>query len=187
MAYHVHACNQYFQRKRLLTTSQLQQVSPITLIIRIQYYFDKKCRYFYFFVFLLSGLYGASHGVTANVVYDNKLRKVLKYSAELFMLKPNVTPIWTLAELSGKRSAVSMWSAGEFPFRGIKPTYFESFNRSMPWKQRIDNLIPALTRNASQIDLVMFYVDHPDFEAHASSSQSKQVSHIRLFTIEIES
>lgn len=122
------------------------------------------------------GLYGASHGVTANVVYDNKLGKILKYSAELFMMKPNITPIWTLNELSGKHSAVSMWSAGEFPFRGVKPTYYESFNRSVPWKHRIDKLIPALKQNESQIDLTMFYVEHPDFEAHAYSSQSKRVS-----------
>lgn len=122
-------------------------------------------------------MYGASHGVTANIVFDNELGKVLKYSAELFMLKPNITPIWTLNELSGKHSAVSMWSAGEFPFRGVKPTYYESFNRSVPWKQRIDNLIPALKSDESQIDLAMFYVEHPDFEAHAYSSQSKQVSH----------
>lgn len=106
------------------------------------------------------------------------MRKVLKYSAELFMLKTNVTPIWTLNELYGKHSAVSMWSAGEFPFRELAPTYFEPFNRSIPWKQRIDNLMPALKRNESQIDLVMFYAEHPDFEAHAYSSQSKQVSHI---------
>lgn len=122
-------------------------------------------------------MYGASHGVTANVVFDNELGKVLKYSAELFMLKPNITPIWTLNELSGKHSAVSMWSAGEFPFRGVKPTYYESFNRSVPWKQRIDNLIPALKSDEYQIDLAMFYVEHPDFETHAYSSQSKQVSH----------
>lgn len=122
------------------------------------------------------GLYAASHGVTANVVYDNKVAKVLKYSAELFMLKPNITPIWTLNELSGKHSAVSMWSAGEFPFRGVTPSYYESFNRSVPWKQRIDNIIPALKQNESPIDLVMFYMDQPDFEAHAHSSKSKQVS-----------
>lgn len=125
---------------------------------------------------MFPGLYAASHGVTANVVYDNKMDKVLKYSAELFMYRPNVTPIWTLNELSGKHSAVSMWAAGEFPFRGVNPTYYESFNRSVPWKQRIDNLIPILTRNEPQIDLVMFYVDQPDFEDHAYSTKSIQVS-----------
>lgn len=134
-------------------------------------------------IFCILGLYAASHGVTANVVYDNTLRKVLKYSAELFTFKPNVTPIWTLNELSGKHSAVSMWSAGEFPFREINPTYYEPFNRSVPWKQRIDSLIPVLKQNETQIDLVMFYMEHPDFEAHAYSSKSKQVS---LLTISIE-
>lgn len=149
----------------------MQQVYKFTIVAQFQ------CINFLINGYLFcSGLYAASHGVTANVVYDNKLRKVLKYSAELFMLKSNVTPIWTLNELYGKHSsAVSMWSAGEFPFHGVAPSYFEPFNRSVPWKQRIDNLMPALKRNESQIDLVMFYVEHPDFEAHAYSSQSKQV------------
>lgn len=121
-------------------------------------------------------MYASSHGVTANVIYDNELDKVLNYSAELFMTRPDVTPIWTLNEIAGRHSAVSMWSAGEFAFRGIKPTYFETFNRTVPWKKRIDDLILLLTRSESQIDFAMFYVEHPDFEEHAHSTQSKQAS-----------
>lgn len=124
------------------------------------------------------GLYPGSHGVTANLVYDNEKQKLLKYSPEIFMYRQNVTPIWTLNELAGRHSAVSMWSAGEFAFRGTKPTYIEPFNRKTPWKQRIDNLIPILKRNASQVDFVMFYSEHPDFEDHAFSPSSQQVSRI---------
>lgn len=122
------------------------------------------------------GLYGASHGVTANVVYDNEKRKLIKYSRELFTLRQNVTPIWTLNELAGKHSAVSMWSAGEFDFRGVKSTYYEPFNRTVHWKPRIDNIIPLLKRNESQVDFVMFYSEHPDYEDHEFAPESPQVS-----------
>ncbi|XP_055304257.1 ectonucleotide pyrophosphatase/phosphodiesterase family member 5-like isoform X2 [Sitodiplosis mosellana] len=126
----------------------------------------------------MNGLYAANHGVTANEIYDNESGRLIKYSSELFMMKKDITPIWTLNELAGKHSAVSMWSAAEFEYQGKKLTYNEPFNRKTHWKQRIDNIIPLLTRNESQVDLVMFYVEHPDFESHAFSSHSKQVTEI---------
>lgn len=122
------------------------------------------------------GLYAASHGVTANVIYDNEQRKLLTYSREIFSLKQNITPIWTLNELAGKHSAVSMWSAGEFEFRGVNATYFEPFDRKVHWKQRVDQIIPLLKRNESQVDFVMFYNEHPDFEDHAFNPSSPEVS-----------
>lgn len=93
----------------------------------------------------------------------------------MFMFKENITPIWTLNELAGKHSAVSMWASGEFEFRGTKPAYNERFNRTTHWKDRIDNIIPLMKRNESQVDLVMFYVEQPDFPSHSFSSNSHQV------------
>lgn len=92
----------------------------------------------------------------------------------------NVTPIWTLNELSGKHSAISMWSAAEFEYRGKKPTYIEMYDRNVStrWKDRINKIIPLLKRNESQIDLVMFYMNQPDIPSHLYSSVSKQVSTI---------
>lgn len=110
------------------------------------------------------------------MIYDNDKQKLLTYSREIFMFRPNITPIWTLNELAGKHSAVSMWSAGEFDFRGVNATYYEPFNRKVHWKQRIDSIIPLLKRDESQIDFVMFYSEHPDFEDHASNPTSPQVS-----------
>lgn len=69
-----------------------------------------------------------------------------------------------------------MWSAGEFDFRGVKPMYYEPFNRTVHWQQRIDNIIPLLKQNESLVDFVMFYIDQPDFEDHAHSPSSPQVS-----------
>lgn len=129
-----------------------------------------------FVLFGCPGLYAATHGVTANRIYDNENGRLLKYSPEFFTMKRDVTPIWTLNELAGKHSAVSMWASAEFEFRGKKPTYHEPFDRKMHWKQRIDNIIPLMTRNESQIDFVMFYVEHPDFQSHTFSAYSNEVT-----------
>jgi len=125
---------------------------------------------------IATGLYAATHGVTANEIYDNKSGRLLKYSPELFMMKKDITPIWTLNELAGKHSAVSMWASAEFEFRGKSLTYNEPFDRKTHWKQRIDNIIPLMKRNESQIDVVMFYVEDPDFPSHSFSSYSNQVT-----------
>lgn len=126
---------------------------------------------------MFAGFHAASHGVTANEVYDNKNRQLLKYSYELFTYRKNITPIWTLNELAGKHSAVSMWAAAEFKFKGKRPTFYEPFDRKIPWKNRIDKIVPLLK---SQVNFVMFYFDTPDFPSHSFSPISKQVSkHLR--------
>lgn len=120
--------------------------------------------------------------MTANEIYDNINGKLLKYSREIFMQR-NVTPIWTLNELAGKNSAVSMWAAAEFEFQGLKPTYTEPFVNNADWKQRIDKIIHLLSRNENQVNFVMFYANQPDFASHDHSAQSPQVSkHILQFS-----
>lgn len=106
---------------------------------------------------------------------------MIKYSPEMYMFRPNITPIWTLNELAGGHSAVSMWSAGEFAFRGVTPTFFERLNKKIHWKQRIDRLVPLLKRNESQINFVMFYINHPDAESHSFSVPSEEVSCTYIF------
>lgn len=113
--------------------------------------------------------------MTANEIYDKTKGQLIKYSRQMFMMKPDITPIWTLNELAGKHSAVSMWAAAEFDFRGVKPTYNEPFNRTAHWKNRINDIIPLLKHNESQVDLVMFYSELPDFPSHSFSSFSKEV------------
>lgn len=121
------------------------------------------------------GLYAGSHGVTSNKVYDNVKRELISYSPELFMSRANVTPIWTLNEMAGKGSAVSMWASGEFEFRGKTPTYVEKFVTKTAWKPRIDKLIPLLKRNKDPVNLVMFYSEEPDYAGHEFAPHSNEV------------
>lgn len=122
-------------------------------------------------------MYPETHGVTSNNIYDNKLNKVLTYSPEMFMFRPNVTPIWTLNELAGKHATV-LWTAGEFMYRNRKPSHAVPVDAEIPWKQHIDeNLIPLFLRKECKVTLSMFYVKYPDFPLHRHSPQSKQVSH----------
>lgn len=122
------------------------------------------------------GQYAGTHGVTGNQIYDRNQGKLIKYSREMFIAKRNITPIWTLNELSGKHSAISMWPAAEFEYRGKKPQYIELYNRSTHWKDRINNIIPLLKRDDSPVDLAMFYLNQPDKPSHLYSSSSKQVN-----------
>lgn len=122
------------------------------------------------------GLYAESHGVFDKRFFDFNLREEIRYSSEMYMFKANVTPIWTLNELAGQHSAVSMWSSGEFAFRNLTPTYDEPFTENVHWQPRIDRLMPLLKRNESQVNFVMFYINHPDKESHLFAVPSKKVS-----------
>lgn len=121
-------------------------------------------------------MYAESHGVTSDVIYDNKLNEVIEFSPEMFMLKPNITPIWTLNELAGKRHSAVLWTAGEFMYRGTKPGHVIPIDAAIPWKQHIDeNLIPLLLRRECIHNLAMFHVNY-DLVSRTYSPQSKQVS-----------
>lgn len=132
-----------------------------------------------------TGCYAETHGVTANVeIYDNKnIKLITRESPEYFKRKADITPIWTLNELAGQHSAVSMWNPCQFEFHGILPTYMEEFNSAtiLNWKQRIDNIIPLMTRNESQIDFVAFYINDPDGKDHTYSPNSEPVSRKQMF------
>lgn len=122
-------------------------------------------------------MYPESHGVTSNIIHDNKLNKVLEFSPEMFMLKPNVTPIWTLNEMAGKHTTV-LWTAGEFMYRNRKPSHAVSVDAEIPWKRHIDeNIIPLFLRKECKVNLAMFYAKYPDFVLHRNPPQSKQVRH----------
>lgn len=170
MVFIAHNCSQFFQRKRLSITFLLQQVCWNNFFFHFEFF-----SFISFHSICTIGLYVESHGVTDMDVYDHMLNKTIKYSPEMFMLRPNVTPIWTLNELAGGHSAVFMWLAGDFAFRGIKPTYFQPYARDMHWQSQIDRLIPMLKRNESRMNFVMFYINHPDAESHLYSVPSKEV------------
>lgn len=124
---------------------------------------------------IATGLYAGSHGVTSNKIYDNIQGKRIRYSPEFFQSRVNVTPIWTLNEMAGKHSAVSMWASSEFSFRGIMPTYVEKYDTKVSWKSRIDNIIPLLKRPDDPVNFVMFYSSQPDSTDHEFSHRSNQV------------
>lgn len=127
------------------------------------------------FVFAV-GLYPETHGVTSDIIYDNKLNKVLKFSPEMFMFKQNVTPIWTLNELAGRHSMV-LWTGGEFMYRNRTPAHALPMNKSISWKQHIDdNLIPLFLRKECKVNLAMFHVKQPDLILHSHPARAKQVS-----------
>lgn len=126
---------------------------------------------------MIKGLYAGSHGVTGNRIYDNVNKIKVSYSNELFTSRANITPIWTLNELAGQGSAVSMWASSEYEFREKIPTYVEEYVAKAPWKPRIDEIIPLLKREENPINFVMFYSEQPDTADHEFSAHSKQVSY----------
>lgn len=121
-------------------------------------------------------MYAASHGVTANTIYDNNLQKVIESNDEKYKFRSNVTPIWTLNEMAGKHSMV-LWPAGDLLYRNLTAAHVVPSNVEIPWKRHIDeNLIPILLRKECAVNFAMFNVKQPEAALRTFSAHSKEVS-----------
>jgi len=74
----------------------------------------------------------------------------------------------TLNELtgSGRRSGTMMWGGGEFEFHDVLPTYYELYNSSKSWYERIDRTLEWLLDEEKPVNLLHIYFEQPDSAGH---------------------
>ncbi|KAJ8676692.1 hypothetical protein QAD02_012479 [Eretmocerus hayati] len=115
-----------------------------------------------------TGFYVETHGVVDSEFYDEKLNKTIKYSEELFHYNNDILPIWALNENGGdsRRSGVMMWPGSAFKYHGISSTFAVPWNISVPWKDRIDELISWFNHPVTPINFGMLYIEEPDYHGH---------------------
>jgi predicted AlkP superfamily pyrophosphatase or phosphodiesterase len=143
------------------------------------------------FFSIATGMYAETHGVLGNTVFNKNL-DCIKYGYELYH-SANVTPIWvriskltsldfciakvatviflhsqTLNEQTGdgRRSGSMMWGGGEFEFHNILPTYYQAYNLSMPWHERINRTLEWLLDDEKPANLLNVYFEQPDSAGH---------------------
>lgn len=110
--------------------------------------------------------------VTGNEVWDRDLGQYLSYGYSLYHVNKFIVPIWTLNELQGGKSAVMMWGAGEFEFKGRHVSYHKALNKDIPREKRVDGVIDWLKKG---VNLAMLYIDQPDKHGHGYGPNSAKV------------
>jgi predicted AlkP superfamily pyrophosphatase or phosphodiesterase len=135
---------------------------------------------------IVTGLYPEHHGIVANSFYDPGRKQVYNYTDPKTATDGSWyggTPLWTLAENQGMRSACFFWPGSEAEIAGQRPSYYLKYDDKVPDEDRIDQVIawlrlPAATRP----HFITLYYPDTDHAGHQfgpdSPEESAAVHHV---------
>jgi len=119
---------------------------------------------------LATGLYPDHHGIINNSFYAPELGGVYRISDRRKVQDPAAyfgEPIWVTAEKQGIRTASYYWVGSEAPVMGTHPTYWKTYDGSIPYMERVDTVIRWLTLPLDERPrLILLYFDEPDHSGH---------------------
>jgi predicted AlkP superfamily pyrophosphatase or phosphodiesterase len=128
---------------------------------------------------IVTGLYPEHHGIVGNSFYDPARKERYTYT------NPQTsgdgswyggTPLWSLAEQQGMRTACFFWPGSEAEIAGQRPSYYLHFDNTVPDDARIAQVIAWLRLPAEQrphfITLYYSQVDHAGHEFGPDSPQT---------------
>ncbi|HEX4030279.1 MAG TPA: ectonucleotide pyrophosphatase/phosphodiesterase [Terracidiphilus sp.] len=132
---------------------------------------------------IVTGLYPGHHGLVANSFYD-PARKA-RYSMQDAKAVADGswyggTPLWSLAESRGMRTAVLLWPGSEAEIAGWRPSWYAHFNgrteaSDEAEQARIDDTVALLHEPAAERPhLIAIYYSEPDHEGHEFGPDARQ-------------
>jgi predicted AlkP superfamily pyrophosphatase or phosphodiesterase len=128
---------------------------------------------------IVTGLYPEHHGIVANSFYDPARKERYTYSSPQTNSDGSWyggTPLWSLAEGQGMRTACYFWPGSEAEIAGQRPSYYLHFDNSVPDPSRIEQVIAWLRLPPEQrphfITLYYSQVDHAGHEFGPESPQT---------------
>jgi alkaline phosphatase D len=119
---------------------------------------------------IVTGLYPEHHGLVANRFYDEA--KQARYAiADSKAVTDGSwysgTPLWSLAESQGMRTACFFWPGSEAKIAGFKPAYYLKFDDKIDDTARIQQVIVWLgLPSADRPHFITLYYSEPDHEGH---------------------
>jgi predicted AlkP superfamily pyrophosphatase or phosphodiesterase len=126
---------------------------------------------------LATGLYPDHHGIINNSFYIQDLRKVYRISDRDMVTNKDAylgEPIWVTAEKQGIRSACFYWVGSEAPVMDTYPSFWEKYDGSVPYEDRVDQVIAWLKLPVGERPgLVTLYFDEPDGIGHKHGPESE--------------
>jgi alkaline phosphatase D len=119
---------------------------------------------------IVTGLYPEHHGLVANNFYDDTKRARYAISDAKAVTDGSWysgTPLWSLAESQGMRTACFFWPGSEAKIAGFQPTYYLKFDDKIDDTARIEQVLAWL--RLPQVDrphFITLYYSEPDHEGH---------------------
>src|SRR6185436_18694067 len=76
-------------------------------------------------------------------------------------------PIWATAIKQGQKAATSFWVGAEAEIAGVRPTYWQMFDYSIPFEKRLEELVEWLKRPApDRPAIAAFYFEETNGAGH---------------------
>ncbi len=135
---------------------------------------------------LVTGLYPEHHGIVAMSFYDPVRKQRYAFNDPKSATDGSWyggTPLWSLAEKQGMRSACFFWPGSEAEIAGERPSYYLKFNDSYPDDKRIDQVLAWLALPPEQrphfITLYYSNVDHAGHKFGPDAPETREaVRHV---------
>jgi alkaline phosphatase D len=128
---------------------------------------------------LVTGLYPEHHGIVANSFYDpsrNQTYSLRNLAAVTDGSWYGGTPLWSLAEQQGMRSACFFWPGSEAKIAGFRPSYYLHYSDTYPDEKRIDQVIAWLQLPPEQRPhFITLYYPNVDHQGHMHGPDSPEV------------
>jgi alkaline phosphatase D len=127
---------------------------------------------------LATGLLPDHHGLVNNSFYDpiaNKYYSIGNAEARSDTSFYGGEPIWVTAENQGVITASFFWVGSDVAIKGTHPDYYKTYNRKIPFAERIDTVIKWLSLpQDKRPQLIMAYYEEPDAVGHDHGPDGKE-------------
>jgi predicted AlkP superfamily pyrophosphatase or phosphodiesterase len=128
---------------------------------------------------IATGLYPGHHGIIANNIFDPATGRTFATGKRDEVRDPmwwGGTPLWTLMEASGRRSAPLYWPGSEAPHDNLLPTYLQPYDDQRPGADRIDQLLKWIDLPTTQRpQFLTAYFEDTDQTGHDRGPDSTEV------------
>jgi alkaline phosphatase D len=119
---------------------------------------------------LVTGLYPGHHGLVDNSFFDPERKSPYGMRIKEAVTNPAFyggTPLWKLAHDQGVKSASYFWVGSELKEEGLHPDYFLTYDESIPFRKRVDQVIEWLSLPEDQRPhMITLYFSEPDHTSH---------------------
>ncbi len=119
---------------------------------------------------IITGLYPAHHGIVSNTMYDPEMNARFSIRDREAITNPawwGGEPLWVTAENQGVKTATYYWVGSEAPVKGVSPSYWFTFDDTVPGNDRIDQVMDWLDLPpAERPGFVSVYFSEVDHEGH---------------------
>jgi predicted AlkP superfamily pyrophosphatase or phosphodiesterase len=128
---------------------------------------------------IVTGLYPSHHGIVNNDMFDARSGMYFHYYQPNSVRDPQWwqgEPIWVTAVNQGRKSAASFWVGSEAAIGGVRPTFWRSYDYSVPFERRLEELVGWLKLPPEQRPAVVaFYFEETNSAGHAFGPESPEI------------